>query len=64
ALKQAYQEAAVPAWRRPHLPLLRAGEQIVLAAGLGMHRRWPDAAPAPRWRVEWQAWGPETGSPQ
>ncbi len=67
ALKQAYQEAAVPAWRRPYLPLLRAGEkgeQIVLAAGLGMHRRWPDAAPAPRWRVEWQAWSPEVGPPQ
>ncbi|UZN48060.1 tRNA lysidine(34) synthetase TilS [Cupriavidus cauae] len=71
ALKQAYQEAAVPAWRRPYLPLLRAGEaggtgeQIVLAAGLGMHRRWPDAAPAPRWRVEWQAWGPDAaGLPQ
>lgn len=67
ALKQAYQEAAVPAWRRPYLPLLRAGEtgeQIVLAAGLGMHRRWPDAAPAPRWRIEWHAWGPEIRPPQ
>ncbi|GJG93110.1 tRNA lysidine(34) synthetase TilS [Cupriavidus pauculus] len=54
ALKQAYQEAAIPAWRRAHLPLLWSEDGLVLAAGLGMHRRWP--APidhAPRWRVEW-----------
>jgi len=56
ALKQAYQEAAIPAWRRAHLPLLWAEEALVLAAGLGMHRRWPaDDAHAPRWRVEWVA---------
>ena len=54
ALKQAYQEAAIPAWRRLHLPLLWSGDTLVLAAGLGMHRRWPPDAPhAPRWRVEW-----------
>lgn len=54
ALKQAYQEADVPAWRRAHLPLLWSGDTLVLAAGLGMHRRWPpEAAHAPRWRVAW-----------
>ncbi len=54
ALKQAYQEADIPAWRRAYLPLLSSGDTLVLAAGLGMHRRWPaDAAHAPRWRVEW-----------
>lgn len=54
ALKQAYQEAGIPAWRRTHLPLLWAGDTLVLAAGLGMHRRWPaGAAHAPRWRVSW-----------
>lgn len=53
ALKQAYQEAAVPAWRRTALPLLWAGGQLVMAAGLGMHRRWREAADGPRWRVEW-----------
>ncbi len=58
ALKQAYQEAAIPAWRRTHLPLLWSGDTLVLAAGLGMHRRWPaDAAHAPRWRVDWVAQG-------
>ncbi len=54
ALKQAYQEADIPAWRRAHLPLLWSGETLVLAAGLGIHRRWPTEFPhAPRWRVEW-----------
>jgi len=57
ALKQAYQEAGVPAWRRAVLPLLWAGDHLVLAAGLGMHRRWPDSdhgvTGAPRWRVTW-----------
>lgn len=57
ALKQAYQEAGVPAWRRAILPLLWAGDHLVLAAGLGMNRRWPgehDRVPhAPRWRVAW-----------
>ncbi|WP_255581920.1 tRNA lysidine(34) synthetase TilS [Cupriavidus sp. AU9028] len=54
ALKQAYQEAGVPAWRRPFLPVVRAGGQLVLAAGLGMHHRWPVDANLPCWRVEWR----------
>jgi len=59
ALKQAYQEADIPAWRRAHLPLLWSGDTLVLAAGLGMHRRWPADTPhAPRWRVTWLS-GPE-----
>jgi len=53
-LKQAYQEAGVPPWRRAGLPLLWAGDTLVLAAGLGMHRRWGEAAHSPRWRVEWR----------
>ncbi len=53
ALKQACQEAGIPAWRRAWLPLLWAGDTLVLAAGLGMHRRWPADSAAPRWRVEW-----------
>ncbi|WP_348635714.1 tRNA lysidine(34) synthetase TilS [Cupriavidus sp. AcVe19-1a] len=59
ALKQACQEAGIPAWRRAWLPLLWAGDTLVLAAGLGMHRRWPDDAAAPRWRVEWHAQVPQ-----
>ncbi|MCY1358093.1 tRNA(Ile)-lysidine synthase [compost metagenome] len=65
ALKQACQEAGIPAWRRAWLPLLWAGDTLVLAAGLGMHRRWPAAAAAPRWRVEWHAQPPQVpGAPR
>ncbi|WP_176860997.1 tRNA lysidine(34) synthetase TilS [Cupriavidus sp. YR651] len=61
ALKQAFQEAAIPAWRRAYLPLLWSGDTLVMAAGLGMHRRWAADAPhAPRWRVEWMPWGEGT----
>lgn len=65
ALKQAFQEAGVPAWRRPYLPVLRAGGQAVLVAGLGLHRRWPGAADVPRWRIEWRPWqeGRQHGTP-
>ncbi|CAM3037347.1 tRNA lysidine(34) synthetase TilS [Cupriavidus taiwanensis] len=63
ALKQACQEAGIPAWRRAWLPLLWAGDTLVLAAGLGMHRRWPDAAPAPRWRVAWHPQAPAVATP-
>lgn len=56
-LKQACQEAGIPAWRRARMPLLWAGEQLVFAAGLGMHRRWAETPPAPRWRVEWREQG-------
>lgn len=56
ALKQAYQEASVPAARRARLPLLWAGDQLLFAAGLGMHRRWPGAPASPRWRIEWSEW--------
>ncbi|WP_435522150.1 tRNA lysidine(34) synthetase TilS [Cupriavidus oxalaticus] len=65
ALKQACQEAGIPAWRRAWLPLLWAGDTLVLAAGLGMHRRWPAEAAAPRWRVEWHAQPPQVpGAPR
>lgn len=63
ALKQAYQEAGVPMARRARLPLLWSGDQLVFAAGLGMHRRWPDAPAAPRWRVEWVEWVEPVASP-
>lgn len=36
SLKQQYQSADVPAWERPYLPLLFAGEALLFAAGIGM----------------------------
>lgn len=36
SLKQQYQAADVPAWERPFLPLLWAGDTLLFAAGVGM----------------------------
>lgn len=35
SLKQHFQAADVPAWERPFLPLLFAGESLIFAAGIG-----------------------------
>lgn len=55
ALKQAYQEAGVPAWERPCLPLLYAGNTLVFAAGLGVD--WAAAGEGPGWHIAWQPAG-------
>ena len=36
AIKYHYQAAGVPAWERLRLPIVRAGEQVLFAAGVGM----------------------------
>ncbi|WP_343585846.1 tRNA lysidine(34) synthetase TilS [Herbaspirillum sp.] len=36
SLKQHFQSADVPAWERPYLPLLFAGDELLFAAGIGM----------------------------
>ncbi len=51
ALKQAYQEAGVPAWERERLPLLYAGETLVFAAGVGMDHAAVGSGPG--WRIMW-----------
>ncbi|MHA6882979.1 tRNA lysidine(34) synthetase TilS [Ralstonia pseudosolanacearum] len=51
ALKQAYQEAGIPAWARARLPLLYAGERLVFAAGLGPDRS--AVVVGPGWHVAW-----------
>ncbi|AXV81941.1 tRNA lysidine(34) synthetase TilS [Ralstonia solanacearum] len=51
ALKQAYQEAGIPAWARARLPLLYAGDRLVFAAGLGLDRS--AVATGPGWRIAW-----------
>ncbi|WP_199027086.1 MULTISPECIES: tRNA lysidine(34) synthetase TilS [Ralstonia] len=53
ALKQAYQEAGIPAWERQRLPLLYAGDALVFAAGLGVDRAV--AASGPGWQIAWFA---------
>ena len=53
ALKQAYQEAGIPAWERERLPLLYAGETLVFAAGVGMDHAAVGSGPG--WRITWSA---------
>ena len=53
ALKQAYQEAGIPAWGRQRLPLLYAGDFLVFAAGLGMNRAALHSGAG--WQVTWSA---------
>jgi len=55
ALKQAYQETGVPAWERPWLPLLYAGDTLVFAAGLGID--WAAAGEGPGWHIAWHPAG-------
>jgi len=54
SLKNLFQESGVAAGRRPWLPLLYAGEQLLFACGLG-----PNCIVAeknPGIRLHWQAW--------
>ena len=54
SLKQHFQSADVPAWERPYLPLLCAGDTLIFAAGIGMdcaHLR----ADGERIAIRWQA---------
>ena len=53
ALKQAYQEAGIPAWERERLPLLYAGDMLVFAAGLGMNRAAMHTGAG--WQITWSA---------
>ena len=55
ALKQAYQEAGIPAWERARLPLLYAGETLVFAAGLGIDRTVTERGSA--WDIAWHPVG-------
>lgn len=55
SLKQAYQEAGIPAWERARLPLLYAGETLVFAAGLGVDRA--TVGPGPGWDIAWHPTG-------
>jgi tRNA(Ile)-lysidine synthase len=53
-LKNLFQEAGVPPWRRERLPMLYFGDELVWAPGLGVDAAWQAAARArgivPEWR--------------
>lgn len=54
SLKNLFQEAGVPPWRRERLPMLFCGEALVWAPGLGVDAAWQAAGRArgivPEWR--------------
>ncbi|MDR6394813.1 tRNA lysidine(34) synthetase TilS [Herbaspirillum seropedicae] len=55
SLKQQYQSADVPAWERPYLPLVWAGESLLFAAGIGMDcGQFVQSATAQRIALRWQ----------
>ncbi len=54
SLKNLFQEAGVPPWRRERLPLLFCGNELVWAPGLGVDAAWQAGSGArgimPEWR--------------
>jgi tRNA(Ile)-lysidine synthase len=54
SLKNLFQEAGVPPWRRERLPMLFCGDALVWAPGLGVDAAWQAAGRAsgivPEWR--------------
>jgi tRNA(Ile)-lysidine synthase len=54
SLKNLFQEAGVPPWRRERLPLLFCGDELVWAPGLGVDAAWQAVGAAhgivPEWR--------------
>jgi tRNA(Ile)-lysidine synthase len=53
-LKNLFQEAGIPAWRRERLPLLYCDDELVWVPGLGVAAGWQAARGAPGLVPEWQ----------
>ena len=53
SLKNLFQEAGVPPWRRERLPMLFCGDELVWAPGLGVDAAWQAAARARGIVPEW-----------
>jgi tRNA(Ile)-lysidine synthase len=53
-LKNLFQEAAIPAWRRERLPLLFDGEALVWAPGLGVDVRYQAKKGRAGWLPQWR----------
>jgi len=59
-LKNLFQEAAVPGWRRDRLPLLSCGEDLVWVPGLGVDARYRASAGELGVEPEWHSSGDAT----
>jgi tRNA(Ile)-lysidine synthase len=55
SLKNLFQEAGVPPWRRERLPLLFCGDELVWAPGLGVDAAWQAGSRAPGIVPEWRS---------
>jgi len=53
-LKNLFQEAGIPPWRREQLPLLYCDDELVWVPGLGVAAGWRAARGAPGMVPEWQ----------
>jgi tRNA(Ile)-lysidine synthase len=62
SLKNLLQEAGIPAWKRPALPLLFVGEALAWAAGVGCDYRFRAQAGEAGVLVEWREAAPQTAS--
>lgn len=56
-LKNLFQEAGIPPWRRDQLPLVYCDEDLVWVPGLGVDCRYRAAAGAPGIVLQWRAAG-------
>lgn len=56
ALKNLFQEAAVPPWDRAWLPRLAAGEALVWVPGLGIAANWQAGPDESGWLPHWEPW--------
>jgi tRNA(Ile)-lysidine synthase len=60
SLKNLFQEAGVPPWRRERLPLLFCGNELVWAPGLGVDAAWQAAGRSRSIVPEWREAGRRT----
>jgi tRNA(Ile)-lysidine synthase len=53
-LKNLFQEAGVPPWRRERLPMIYCGEELVWVPGLGIDARYQSSRASAGWVPEWR----------
>ncbi|HZW23241.1 tRNA lysidine(34) synthetase TilS [Noviherbaspirillum sp.] len=54
SLKQHYQSLDIPAWERPHLPVVFAGGRLIYAAGIGINRGGLPEQQGEQVRLRWE----------
>jgi len=54
SLKQHYQSLDIPAWERPHLPVVLAGGRLIFAAGIGINHKEMPEQQGQQVRLRWE----------